>query len=137
MKFSIIVTSYNKGLYIKECLKSCLNQSIKDYEIIVCDNFSDDNSELIFKEYNGLIKLIKKEKISKIAAVNQTDLIKEGLKISNGEYICLLDGDDYFQADKLKNINKYFYENKNLNVIFDIPQIKKNNNFYKFKLKKK
>lgn len=137
MKFSIIVTSYNKGLYIKECLKSCLNQSIKNYEIIVCDNFSDDNSELIFKEYNGLIKLIKKEKISKIAAVNQIDLIKEGLKISNGEYICLLDGDDYFQADKLKNINKYFYENKNLNVIFDIPQIKKNNNFYKFKLKKK
>ena len=61
MKFSIIVTSYNKGEYIKECLKSCLNQSKKNYEIIVCDNFSDDNSELIFKEYDGLIKLIKKK----------------------------------------------------------------------------
>ena len=45
MKFSIIVTSYNKGQYIKECLESCLKQSIKDYEIIVCDNFSDDNNK--------------------------------------------------------------------------------------------
>jgi|TARA_B110000914_G_C15492084_1_gene461180 glycosyltransferase involved in cell wall biosynthesis len=137
MKFSIIVTSYNKGQYLKDCLNSCLNQSIKNYEIIVCDNFSNDNSELIFKEYDGLIKLIKKEKISKIAAVNQIDLVKEGLKISTGEYICLLDGDDYFQANKLKNIKKYFYDNKNLNVIFDVPEIKKNNTFYKFKLKKK
>ena len=137
MKFSIIVTSYNKGQYLKDCLNSCLNQSIKDYEIIVCDNCSDDNSELIFKDYNGLIKLIKKERISKIAAVNQIDLVKEGLKISTGEYICLLDGDDYFQVDKLKNIKKYFYDNKNLNVIFDVPQIKINNVFYKFKLKRK
>ena len=137
MKFSIIVTSYNKGEYLKDCLNSCLNQSKKNYEIIVCDNFSDDNSELIFEEYDGLIKLIKKKRISKIAAVNQIDLVKEGLKISTGEYICLLDGDDYFQVDKLKNIKKYFYDNKNLNVIFDVSEIKKNNIFYKFKLKKK
>ena len=59
------------------------------------------------------------------------------MKISNGEYICLLDGDDYFQVDKLKNIKKYFYDNKNLNVIFDASEIKKNNILYKFKLKKK
>jgi glycosyltransferase involved in cell wall biosynthesis len=137
MKFTILITSYNKGQYIKDCLDTCLNQSKKDYEIIVCDNFSNDNSELIFKEYDGLIKLIKKERISKIAPANQIDLIKEGLKVSRGEYICLLDGDDYFKIDKIDTLKNYFDNDKNLNVIFDLPVVEKNDYFNKFKLKKK
>ena len=52
MKFTIIITSYNKGQYLKTCLDSCLNQSEKNYEIILCDNYSDDNSADIFSSYN-------------------------------------------------------------------------------------
>ena len=50
MKFSILITSFNKGKYLDECIKSCLNQSEKNFEIIVCDNYSDDNSNSIFKK---------------------------------------------------------------------------------------
>ena len=53
------------------------------------------------------------------------DLIKEGLNISKGDYICFLDGDDYFYSDKLKTLEKYLDINKNLNMIFDLPEIKK------------
>ena len=53
MKFTILITSYNKGQYLKECLDSCLYQSEKDYEIILCDNYSDDNSVDIFSGYKG------------------------------------------------------------------------------------
>ena len=41
------------------------------------------------------------------------DLIKEGLHISKGDYICLLDGDDYFYLDKLETLEKYLNINKN------------------------
>ena len=137
MKFTIIITSYNKGQYLKACLDSCLNQSEKDYEIVLCDNYSDDNSEEIFSRYKGLIKLIKKKRVSNYAPKNQIDLIGEGLQIAKGELVCLLDGDDYFQINKLKNIGKHFEKNKDLKVLFDLPEVKKNNLFYKFKLKKK
>ena len=58
MKFSILITSFNKGKYLDECIKSCLNQSEKNFEIIVCDNYSDDNSNSIFKKYEKNINLI-------------------------------------------------------------------------------
>ena len=137
MKFTIIITSYNKGQYLQACLDSCLNQSEKDYEIVLCDNYSDDNSADIFSRYKGLIKLIKKKRISNYSPKNQIDLIGEGLQIAKGELVCLLDGDDYFQINKLKNIGKHFEKNKDLKVLFDLPEVKKNNLFYKFKLKKK
>ena len=64
MKFTIIITSYNKGQYLKACLDSCLNQSEKDYEIILCDNYSDDNSADIFSRYKDSLKLIKKKELA-------------------------------------------------------------------------
>ena len=137
MKFTILITSYNKGQYLKDCLDSCLNQLEKDYEIILCDNYSDDNSDDIIEKYKGSINLIKKERVSKSGPINQIDLINEGLKISKGHLICLLDGDDYFQINKLKYIDKIFENNKNLNVVFDLAEVKKKNLLYEFKLKKK
>ena len=62
MKFSIIITSYNKGSYIEKCIKSCLEQSEKNFEIIVCDNYSDDGSIAIFEKYKKFVKLIQKKK---------------------------------------------------------------------------
>lgn len=137
MKFTILITSYNKGQYLKDCLDSCLNQSEKDFEIILCDNYSDDNSEDIFTKYKGSINLIKKKRVSKSGPINQIDLINEGLKLSKGQIICLLDGDDYFQTNKLKQVGKYFENINNLNVLFDLAKMKKNDLYYKFKLKKK
>ena len=58
MKFSILITSYNKGQYLEECITSCLSQTNKNFEIIVCDNYSNDNSGQIFEKYQQNIKLI-------------------------------------------------------------------------------
>lgn len=137
MKFTILITSYNKGKYLKECIQSCLNQNKNDYEIILCDNFSDDGTKIILTEFENKIKIIKKRKLSKHGPVNQIDLIREGLNISKGDYICLLDGDDYFYLDKLETLEKYLNINKNLNIIFDLPEIKKDDNLMQLKLKKK
>ena len=136
MKFTILITSYNKGKYLKKCIQSCLNQNKSDYEIILCDNYSNDGTTTILTEFENKIKIIKKKRVSKYAPVNQMDLIQEGLHISKGDYICLLDGDDYFYSDKLKTLEKYLNINKNLNIIFDLPEIKKDHNLTQLKLKK-
>jgi len=137
MKFSILITSFNKGKYLDECIKSCLNQSEKNFEIIVCDNYSDDNSNSIFKKYEKNINLIRKKKISTSSPTNQIDLIKLGFESSTGDVICLLDADDYFFPEKLNILKKNFLENDFYEVIFDLPLVKNLNSLKKFKLKNK
>ena len=44
MKFSILISSFNKGKYIRKCITSCLNQKEKNFEVILYDNFSEDNT---------------------------------------------------------------------------------------------
>ena len=137
MKFSILITSYNKGRYLEECIKSCLNQTNKNFEIIICDNYSTDNSNQILEKYKKNIKIIKKEKISNSPALNQIDLIKLGFLNSHGDVICLLDADDYFYPKKLEIIEKNLNTHLSLGVIFDLPIIKKSDSLNKFLLSKK
>ena len=138
MKFSILITSYNKGKYIEECIKSCLNQNEKNYEILIFDNFSEDESDSIFLQYSNSIRLFKEKKISIYPTVNQIDLIKKAFVKSSGDIICLLDGDDYFLPEKLSEISKYFSKNIDTNVIFDVPLvIKKNNKKFRFNASEK
>ena len=49
MKFSILISSFNKGRYIEDCIKSCLNQNYSNFEVILFDNLSTDQSNKIFK----------------------------------------------------------------------------------------
>ena len=88
-KISILISNYNKGKYINECLKSCFLQNYSNIEVIVFDNFSTDTSLNIIKKFNK-IHLIKKKKISIYPAVNQLDLIISAFKKSKGEIIFLL-----------------------------------------------
>ena len=63
MKSSILITSYNKGKYLEQCILSCLNQNtINEGEILVLDNYSNDNSDQILKKFENKIKIYKKKK---------------------------------------------------------------------------
>ena len=137
MKFSILITSYNKEQYLEECIKSCLSQTNTNFEIIICDNYSTDNSDQIFQKYKKDIKLIKRKRISNFSPINQIDLIKEGLSSVEGDIICLLDADDYFLPKKLEIITNEVIKKKHFDVIFDLPLVKKMNSTNKMKLKNK
>ena len=137
MKISILISSYNKGRYLEKCIQSCLNQKYKDYEIILIDNESTDNTESILKKYKEEITIRRSPKISKYSAVNQIDLLNQALVISSGEIICFLDGDDYFENNKLEQLNYLFSDNYEVSVIFDKPKILTNDTFSHFKIKKK
>jgi len=103
---TILISNYNKQKYIKKCLESCLYQSYKNLEIIVCDNNSTDNSKKIISIYPE-IKLIKQKRNSDYSSVNQTRCIKKGLRIAKGDYIFLLDSDDFFEKKKVFKVVEY------------------------------
>ena len=131
---SILITNYNKENFLEKTLKTVCGQNFKNYEIILFDDCSTDNSIAIIKKYKKVKLIINKVKNkNKSGPINQIDGIIEGFKKSKGNIICLLDGDDYFKKDKLIQINKFFQINKKLNCVFDIPI----NNQAKFNFKKK
>lgn len=93
MTVSFIVTSYNYAKYISETIESIKNQTYKDFEIIVVDDFSIDNSVEILEKTEG-IKLIKhKQNKGQLAA------IISGLKEANGEFVSIIDSDDKIEPE--------------------------------------
>lgn len=93
MTVSFIVTSYNYAEYIQETIESIKNQTYKDFEIIVIDDFSSDNSVEILEKTEG-IKLIKHDDNK-----GQLASIITGLKQAKGEFISIIDSDDTLNSD--------------------------------------
>ena len=58
---SILISSYNKGNYLEQCIKSCLSQTQKNIEVILLDNHSNDKTNVILKKFSKKIKILKKK----------------------------------------------------------------------------
>lgn len=132
---SIIISNFNKEKFLFNCLKSCFKQNYKNFEVIIVDNESNDNSIKIIKKFKK-IKLISKKKTYTSPALNQLNSIIQGIKISKGKIICLLDSDDYFKKNKLETVVNFFKKNYNEKLICDIPINKFRNKNIIFKYKK-
>ena len=136
LKASILVVNYNNGKYIYQNIKSLKNQTYKNIEIIYHDDNSTDNSISILKRFKK-IKIIKNKKRGKFGSFNQIDVFIRAFNRCKGDIIFLLDSDDYFHKSKIKKIVRKFIENKRTLVIYDLPILVKQKNFYKVKNKKK
>ena len=105
-KFSIIIPVYNVEKYLKKCLDSIKNQSYKDYEVIIVNDGSTDNSKDILDEYD--YKVINQKNQGLSVARNN------GVKKATGEYLIFVDSDDYIEKDLLKEINKSLTNNPDI-----------------------
>ena len=89
-KISIVMSVYNESKYLRESIESILNQTFEDFELIIVNDCSTDNSMEIIKSYNDKrINIINNRK--NIGVFNSRNNV---LKIARGKYIALLDGDD-------------------------------------------
>ena len=131
---SILITNYNKEFFLKKCLDSVSKQNFKNYEIIMFDDCSDDDSLKIAKKYKKIKIIRNKKRSNKSAPLNQINGLIKAFKKSKGKIICLLDGDDYFKKNKLKKIFNFFNKNQNYNILYDIPHIKSSNFIIKKKM---
>lgn len=141
IKISVIIPVYNTEKYLRECLESVINQTLKDIEIICIDDGSTDSSLDILKEYAEIDSRIKvlSQKNKGVGACRN-----DGIKISSGEFVCFLDADDYYQYDN--NLELLYTKIKTNNAIIcggefshlwgsDITQ-EKTNSFYGYGFEK-
>ena len=120
-KVSVIIPVYNVEEYLRECLDSVVNQTLKEIEIICVDDGSTDNSLEILKEYakkDNRISVLTQENLHAGVARNA------GLAVAQGEYLSFLDSDDFFELNmleetykvaKTENSDLTFYQYKNYN----------------------
>jgi len=101
MKVSVIVPVYNVEKYLKTCLDSLVNQTLKELEIIVVNDGSPDNSQKIIDEYAKKYKNIHSY-IKENGGLS--DARNYGAKLATGEYIAFLDSDDYVSHDMYKKM---------------------------------
>ena len=95
---SIILPVYNSEKYIKNTINSVLNQTYKDWELIIIDDASTDNSLKIINEFKiDSFRIIKNE-MNLGAALSRN----KGIKKANGRYIAFIDSDDLWNEDKLE-----------------------------------
>jgi glycosyltransferase involved in cell wall biosynthesis len=104
--FSIIIPTYNRDLLIVRAIDSILDQSFEDFEIIIIDDGSTDNTKKVIKNYTDpRVKYIYQENSERSAARNN------GIKNALGIYICFLDSDDQFKKDHLSTFRDEIKKN--------------------------
>lgn len=104
---SVIIPTYNRANLVDKAIKSVLNQTYQDFEIIVIDDGSTDNTEEIIRGFKDKrIKYIKKYKKNRGSPVARNI----GIKIARGEYIAPLDSDDEWLPEKLDMQIKFFQD---------------------------
>ena len=104
MKISIIVPVYNASEYIGICIDSILNQTYQNFELLLINDGSTDNSLKILEDY------AKRDK--RIRVINQKNMgvaktRNKGIQLARGEYIMFIDNDDYIDSDYLEQFIKF------------------------------
>ena len=120
-KISIIVPVYNAEKYLRKCIESILNQTFKDFELILVDDGSTDSSGKICDEYalkDSRIKVIHKENGGLSSARNA------GLDVAKGEYIGFVDSDDWIEMDMYGELYRLIKENNTDISVCGINNIK-------------
>jgi glycosyltransferase involved in cell wall biosynthesis len=94
-KISVIIPTYNRSHLIKDAVESVLSQTYQDFELIIIDDGSTDNTREVLAEYGERLQYIYQENQGRSAARNH------GINLAKGEYIAFLDSDDVWFPDKL------------------------------------
>ena len=116
VKVSVIVPVYNVELYLKECLDTVVNQTLKEIEIIIVNDGSTDSSGKIIEEYANQYENI-------ITVVQENHGLgharNQGFRKASGEYIYFMDSDDKIDIDMLENLYNLAIHEKLDTILFD------------------
>ena len=123
MFFSIIVPVYNMEKYMRECIDSIIGQDCEDYELILVDDGSKDESGKICDEYAKVfdrIRVIHKENGGLASARNA------GLEVAKGKWIFFIDSDDFIEKETLAFLKNTVQKNKADLYTFNLCKVNEN-----------
>jgi len=134
---TVYITNFNYGKYIKQAIESVLNQSFQDFEIIIIDDGSTDNSKQIIESFSHHSKIQVIFQQNK--GLNVTNNI--ALRVAQGRYIMRLDADDYLEKNALELMSEVLEKDAELGLVFpdyfmvdaqgDVMNIEKRHSFEK------
>ncbi|MNI21496.1 putative glycosyltransferase EpsJ [compost metagenome] len=110
--FSVIIPTYNRERYIGEAINSVLQQTCKDYEIIVVDDGSTDHTAQIVKSFGAQVRYVSQKNSGPSEARNT------GIRLAKGEFIAFLDSDDRFLPEKLRKNKKFLQSSPNCRFLY-------------------
>jgi len=115
MNFSILISNYNNAKYLAQSIESVLLQTKKEWELLIIDDFSQDNSVEVIKKYlsDDRIKLTLNEK-----NIGKTQSLKKIVKRASGEIVVILDSDDVISSDALEKLAKYYVNNPQCDYVY-------------------
>jgi len=108
---SVIIPTYNRAIFLVEAINSVLEQTYKNYEIIVIDDGSTDSTSEIIKQFENKIRYFYQENKGPSAARNA------GIKNAEGDLVAFIDSDDVWLAEKLSQQVQLFDENHRLGLV--------------------
>ena len=114
-KVSVIITCYNQQAYIAQAIESVMNQTFSDWECIIIDDGSTDNSESVYAKYTQKDKRIKyfyQENQGVSVARNK------GFQLCKGEFIHFLDGDDFIAKNKIEKQIEFLQANAEYDICY-------------------
>ena len=134
VKITVYIASYNYEKYIEEAINSVLDQTFQDFELLIFDDGSTDDTRKILKKYekHKKIKIIYQENCGLPKTANKA------IKTSNGEYIIRLDADDYFDENILLVLSSILENKKEIGLVYpDYYEINSSGNVIKIVKRKK
>jgi len=114
-KVSVVIPTYNRAYLLPRTIKSVLNQTFQDFELIIVDDGSTDNTKEVvedFQKQDSRIKYIWQENSGGPAKPKNT-----GIKNSKGEFLAFLDSDDEWLPEKLEKQLELFEKDKKLGIV--------------------
>ena len=111
MKFSIITPSYNQGRFVRDCIESVRTQAGVEWEHLVQDACSTDETAAVLKEYPHLKCVVEKDK-------GMSDGINKGFLRATGDWVMWLNTDDYLQPGALAKVAAFAAKNPGAAVIY-------------------
>jgi len=124
LKFSVITPSFNQGEYIEQTIISVLEQNYDNFEHIVIDGGSTDNTISILKKYPHLKWVSEKDK-------GQSDAINKSLRMATGDIIAWVNSDDWYEPGIFKDVAQYFLQNPEKNIVMgDCNLVDENGNIF-------
>lgn len=102
---SVIIPTYNRAWALKKAIDSVLGQDYKNFELIVVDDGSTDDTQALIKTYEESVKFVQQPNLGVSAARNK------GISTSAGSLIAFLDSDDYWYPEKLSAQVEFFSKN--------------------------